>query len=162
VVIQKYYNLYLHRPADPTGRAGWSSFLAAGGTTDQLRAFILGSGEYASTHFGGNSAPSFLEGVYHDVLYRTLDGSGSNFWTQALNNGASHTAVAAAIIASAEGAGNEVQDLFHRLLHRAPDPTGMSQFSTALEQGASDDVILALIAGSAEYRNLVFPLPPMQ
>jgi uncharacterized delta-60 repeat protein len=151
LVVGSLYNLYFHRPVDATGLAAWTSFLASGGTTDQLRAQLLGSDEYARAHPGGNTAPSFLEGLYHDVLYRTMDPAGETAWTQALNNGASNAAVALAIIQSQEGASDEVQGLYHRLLHRPPDATGLTQFGSALKQGTSNDLILALIAGSDEY-----------
>jgi uncharacterized delta-60 repeat protein len=151
LVVGSLYNLYFHRPVDATGLADWTSFLASGGTADQLRAQLLGSDEYARAHSGGDTGPSFLEGLYHDVLYRTMDSVGETAWTQALNNGASNAAVALAIIQSQEGATGEVQGLYHRLLHRPPDATGLSQFSSALEQGTSNDLILALIASSDEY-----------
>jgi uncharacterized delta-60 repeat protein len=151
LVVASLYKLYFQRPVDSLGQATWTNFLASGGTTDQLRAQLLGSDEYARAHPGGNTAPSFLEGLYHDVLYRTMDSVGETTWTQALNNGASNAAVALAIIQSQEGASDEVQGLYHRLLHRPPDATGLGQFSSALEQGTSNDLILALIASSDEY-----------
>jgi hypothetical protein len=45
-VVNELYGEYLRRPAEPTGLAAWSAFLAGGGTIDQLRARLLGSGEY--------------------------------------------------------------------------------------------------------------------
>jgi uncharacterized delta-60 repeat protein len=151
LVVQNLYNLYFHRAADSAGVATWSNFLANGGTTGQLRAILLGSDEYARNHFGGNSSLSFLEGVYHDVLYRTLDSGGQTTWILAQNNGASNTAIAGAIIRSTEGAGDEVQDLYHGLLHRAPDATGLSAFRNDLQNNVSDELVLAMIAGSDEY-----------
>jgi uncharacterized delta-60 repeat protein len=151
LVVQNLYVLYFHRAADSGGITTWSSFLANGGTTGQLRAILLGSDEYARNHFGGNSSLSFLEGVYHDVLYRTIDSGGQTTWGQAQGNGASNEAIAGAIIRSTEGAGDEVQDFYHRLLHRAPDPTGLSTFTNALQNNVSDEVVLAMIAASDEY-----------
>jgi uncharacterized delta-60 repeat protein len=151
LVVQNLYNLYFHRAADSAGITAWSDFLANGGTTGQLRAILLGSDEYARNHSGGNGSLTFLEGVYHDVLYRSIDSGGQATWTQAQNNGASNEAIAAAIIRSTEGAGDEVQDLYQRLLHRAPDATGLSAFTSALQNNVSDEVVLATIAGSDEY-----------
>jgi uncharacterized delta-60 repeat protein len=105
LVVASLYNLYLNRPVDALGEATWTSFLASGGTTDQLRAQILGSDEYASLH-SAPGYPSFLEGLYRDVLYRTMDPVGETAWT--------HAAVALAIIQSQEGASDEVQSLYHR------------------------------------------------
>jgi hypothetical protein len=149
LVVNELYGEYLQRAADPTGLAAWSAFLAGGGTEDQLRAVLLGSAEYFTD--SGSTASGFVASVYIDVLERPVDSGGAEGWSQALADGATRTAVAAAIIRSFEGNNVEVTDLYFWLLHRAPDTGGLQAFSQELAQGGAVDAIVATMIGSSEY-----------
>jgi uncharacterized delta-60 repeat protein len=149
LVVNQLYGEYLHRAADPGGLAGWTSFLASGGTEDQLRAVLLGSAEYYTV--SGSSANGFVASVYIDVLERPVDPGGAQAWSQLLADGATRTAVAAAIIRSTEGNNVEVTDLYFWLLHRAPDAFGLQLFTQDLAQGVPAEAIVAAMIGSPEY-----------
>src|SRR6266550_4466381 len=69
--VEQAYQRFLHRPADKQGSSSFVSFLAGGGTEQQLAATLLASPEYLATH--GGTAASFLTALYHDVLGRSVD-----------------------------------------------------------------------------------------
>jgi uncharacterized delta-60 repeat protein len=148
--VQYLYGYVLGRAADSTGMSGWSNFLAQGGTAEQLEANLLGSDEYFAGRGGGNNN-SFLQGVYRDVLGRSLDSSGSQTWNQALSAGVSRTDVAAAILASRESDTDEVQALYAKILRRTADSSGLSFFTNDIQQGVPNEAVLATLAGSDEY-----------
>jgi uncharacterized delta-60 repeat protein len=147
--IEQYYGQYLQRPADSFGLSAWGNFLAQGGSVDQLRAALLGSAEYFQDAGGTNAG--FLTAVYRDVLGRPIDSSGSQAWNQALTEGVSRTAIAGAIIGSAEGDADELQAVYHWLLRRPADPAGLQTFSTDLANSIPIEAIIAAIVGSPEY-----------
>jgi hypothetical protein len=72
-------------------------------------------------------------------------------WSQDLTEGVSRTAVASAIIRSAEGNADEVQGVYGWLLHRPADQGGLQTFSTDLANGVPIEAIIAAIIGSQEY-----------
>jgi uncharacterized delta-60 repeat protein len=148
-VIQSLYGLYLGRAADPVGLSGWDAFLTRGGTAEQLAALLLGSDEYLSKHGGNNTA--FLQALYNDVLQRPIDATGAQGWGQALANGTSRGAVAAAVLGSRESDTLEVQDLYRHFLCRSADSSGLDAFTNALQQGVPNEQVLALIIASDEY-----------
>jgi uncharacterized delta-60 repeat protein len=150
LIIETYYGQYLKRPADSFGLSAWGSFLAQGGLTDQLRAALLGSDEYFQ-NVGGGANPGFLTSLYRDVLGRPGDAPGLQAWSQDLTEGVSRTAVASAIIRSAEGNADEVQGVYGWLLHRPADQGGLQAFSTDLANGVPIEAIIAAIIGSQEY-----------
>jgi uncharacterized delta-60 repeat protein len=149
LVVQGMYGHLLGRAADPAGLNGWVNFLNQGNTAEQLQAAILGSDEYFSRHGGNNS--SFLQALYIDVLQRAIDSSGAQTWGQALANGLSRNAVAAAVLASPESDGLEVASLYHQFLRRDPDSVGLQAFTDQLQHGVPNEMVLASIVGSGEY-----------
>jgi uncharacterized delta-60 repeat protein len=149
LVVQGMYGHWLGRAADPAGLSGWVNFLNQGNTTEQLEAAILGSDEYFSRHGGSNTG--FLQALYIDVLQRAIDSSGAQTWGQALGNGISRRAVAAAVLASPESDGLEVASLFHQFLRRDPDYLGLPAFTDELQKGVLNEMVLASIVSSGEY-----------
>jgi hypothetical protein len=148
--VQGLYGRLLGRSADPAGLANWVNFLSQGGTEEQLEAILIGSGEYFINR-GAGMPSGFLQSVYSDVLRRPIDPGGAQTWGQAFTNGATRTAVAAAILASRESDQIEVQDLYALVLHRSADTSGLNTFTNALQQGMTNELVLAILAASAEY-----------
>jgi hypothetical protein len=50
LLVDDWYQTYLHRPADPQGLAGWSGLLQAGVSEEVVLASIIGSPEYGNLH----------------------------------------------------------------------------------------------------------------
>jgi len=70
--INDMYIRFLGRPADPTGLAGWSTFLRTHDHTNfDLAAQIIASDEYFQTQ-GGGTNQGFLNAVYMDLLCRPI------------------------------------------------------------------------------------------
>ena len=82
---------------------------------------------------------------------REPDPAGQAAWLQALDNGASHTDVALAVLRSREADEVAVRRLFGRLLGRPADPFGLDAFAGALQQGVPAEEVAARIAESPEY-----------
>ena len=85
------------------------------------------------------------------MLHRAIDSAGLQTWSESLATGASRTAVASAILTSAEADGDEVDALYQQFLHRQADAAGRAFFVLALENGVPIEVVQALMLGSAEY-----------
>jgi len=148
-VVNNLFQSILHRPADATGLSAFTSLLASGGTTEEVEAQLFGSGEFFQD--GGNSNVGFLNNLYKDVLNRSIDASGLQYWEQALENGMPTSAVAAQIIASREAQTDLVQSLYQEFLHRPADGAGLNYFVQTMQQGAPGLQVIIGLVGSAEF-----------
>jgi uncharacterized delta-60 repeat protein len=147
-VVDTLYAETLERSADPVGRAFWSNFLAAGGTSDTLRTLLFLSPEFVQKHTDNTE---LVTALYRDALRRQPTAAETQVWLQALNNGASRTAVIEAIVNGAEAGRLSVDLLYQRFLKRNADPGGLAVLSTLLLNGAPTEELIAFIAGSDEY-----------
>jgi hypothetical protein len=75
-LVDGFYEEFLNRPADPTGEQLAVTFLAAGGTVEQVVAGFLNSTEFAARDpfltLTNNSATGFVQAVYGTLFNRTL------------------------------------------------------------------------------------------
>jgi uncharacterized delta-60 repeat protein len=151
-VVADLYTRLLGRPADASGLESFTSFLLAGGRVTQVEAAIFGSPEYALHHHetAGNDPHVFLTALYADVLGRPLDASGEAAFTRALQNGISRSAVAQAVLTSAEAEQQQVEALYQTFLGRSADAGGLRAFTDALQRGWSLETVEAAILGSEE------------
>src|SRR5262249_48971854 len=128
--VDRYYAVYLHRSADPVGRAAWvRSFLNGSSEMDVQRGFVT-SGEYQTAH-GDNAG--FLTGLYVDSLGRTPDARGQNSWLRQLNNGVSRARVAQSFLTSEEGYRQALDRYYEDFLHRPMDEPGARNWVSALQ-----------------------------
>jgi Ca2+-binding RTX toxin-like protein len=96
----------------------------------------------------------YVATLYRDVLGRTADSAGMNFWVRQLAQGVPAQAVAGSFLESAEYRGIEVDTLYRRILARAADRPGRSFWVSQLLSGATEtDVALAFLT-SAEFQGL--------
>jgi hypothetical protein len=152
--IESIYQKLLMRSADPFGLSGWGTFLNQGGTVASLEANILGSPEYFARR-GNGTVSGFLSAVYADVLGRSPDPAGQQFWSGKLAAGVTRTNVAAGILASLESDQDLVAGWYPEFLRRPVDPSGLATFTQALQRGFSQEQILIDILSSNEYFNRV-------
>jgi autotransporter-associated beta strand protein len=152
-MVGELYVRYLGRPADAGGLSAFAALLKHGGTIEQVRAQLLGSGEYFSGAGGTNDG--FLRALYLAALGRALDAGGAAAWSQFLATGGSREAVAEAVLTSREGreylVNGGAQGLYQRYLRRAGDSGGVGLFVNALLNGARDEDVIAALVGSDEY-----------
>jgi uncharacterized delta-60 repeat protein len=160
LVVGDLYGYILGRAVDSAGLNDKVNFLNQGGTAEQIEADLLASDEYFFYPTRGNGTNEvFLQALYRDVLQRAIDPSGMEVWGQALVNGATRTAVAAAILAGQESDQIEVQALYSRFLRRSADRGGLDTFVASLQRGVSNEAVLATLLASDEYFSLAGRLP---
>jgi len=75
-------------------------------------------------------------------------------WVQALDQGTTRSAVAAAILGSIEADTLEVEALYNQFLRRPAESTGLSSWVNALHGGLTREDLVASILGSDEYYGL--------
>src|SRR5262249_48180226 len=116
--VDSYYQRYLKRAADAAGRQTWINAFLSGQSEVEVQIAFASSAEY-SLQNSSNSA--FVTALYRDVLGRTPDTNGQNFWLQTLNSGASRKSVATAFLTSVEYQNVVVEGDYRALLGRASD-----------------------------------------
>jgi hypothetical protein len=149
-LVESLYQQYLGRAADPSGLNSALQLLNAGGTDEQVAAFLVGSAEFFQNQAGGTNA-GFLNALYQDALGRAIDPSGQATYSQALANGVSRTQVALDILTSLEYYSNLVQGYYQSFLGRAADSSGLNTYVLDLLGGVTDEMVIAAIVGSDEY-----------
>jgi hypothetical protein len=110
---------------------------------------MMGSQEYVAAQDGTDA--DFLAALYVDALGRPADLGGEIAFGQQLSAGATHMALAAAMLASIEARQNDVQAMYNHFLHRASDAGGANAFFQALQSGMSDVLAEAIMMGSLEF-----------
>lgn len=99
--VQQIYIAYFGRPADPAGLANFAAALdsahapndiqslnAAYGTNPAIRALVdtFGTSAESQSLYPGDTT-SFITAIYKNVLGRTPDAEGLNFWVAAIDQG---------------------------------------------------------------------------
>lgn len=152
-MVASLYEDLLGRPVDAAGLQQFAQFLAQGGTTDALKAILLGSQEYFRNHGGTNAG--FLQGLYEDVMGRPADAPGFQLWAGALAAGAARTTVAQTFIGSPEALSRDVRSLYDEFLHRPADAAGLAGFVGLRQQGVTREQVIGIIAASPEFVSTV-------
>ncbi len=147
--IYNDYGAYLGRLPTSGDVAFWLGQRAAGLTTQEEAALILGSQEAFLR--ASNSNAGWLNVAYSDVLGRTPDGIGLNGWLAALAAGTSRATVASSLITSLEGDARVAGAGYERMLQRNLDQSGASFWTAQLEAGLTPTQFLADLAGSPEF-----------
>jgi Domain of unknown function (DUF4214) len=148
--VRGLYTQFLHRAADSAGLAGFTNFLANGGTVEQVEAIMVGSPEYFQ-HRGGGTNDGFLNALYQDALNRAVDPTGRAAFDMALAQGTTTGMVAADVFGGREFQQDLVRGFYQSLLNRAADTAGLNSFVNALQHGETDQQVIAAIAGSDEF-----------
>jgi hypothetical protein len=150
--VDQFYSTYLHRGADPAGRAFWTNLLTQGMDTRQLVVDFLLSAEYQGLHADDTS---FVQALYQDVLARAASASEVGSWQQQLAAGAlNRGAVARAFVTSGEAYQDAVNQDFAQFLGRAPEAAAEEYFVTALQNGTETPArIVVDILLTGEYYN---------
>ena len=111
---------------------------------------------------GSSSPGAQVVRLYETVLGRAPDTNGLTYWAGAIADGGNATAVAQAMLSSAEGQNTLpssldntqfVTDLYQNGLGRAPDSGGLNYYTSLLDNGTSRAAVAAQVAGSTEAGN---------
>jgi uncharacterized repeat protein (TIGR01451 family) len=112
---------------------------------------LLGSQLLAGAQGDLMAQTAFVNVLYADVLGRTADVAGVNYWVGLLQEGFTRAQVAAGIWESPEHRGVQVDTLYRALLRRPADPLGVAYWGGLLLGGQSEEQVAAGILASAEY-----------
>ncbi len=149
--IDALYQQYLGRSAESGALIYWINYFHNGGTELDFKNGLLGSAEYQSLHA---SDTLFVQALYTDILGRSADNGGENFWVQALPT-SGHAGVASALLRSPESYRRLINDAYQTFLGRPVDNDGADFWLGQLSSGAITFTdLFAKIADSTEYGNL--------
>ena len=84
--IARLYQAYFLRAPDASGFRFWKNERASGTTAIEISEFFSGSPEFRQ-RYGQLSNAAFVNLIYRNVLQRSPDRSGFDFWVNALNSG---------------------------------------------------------------------------
>lgn len=149
VQIADLYRKVLDRDPEAGGREYWRKQVANGMRIEDIAAYFYGSDEYFRNH--GSSHRGFIAGLYDDLLGRTADRQGLEYWVDLLDRRrVSRTGAAENFYASVESRGDRVDGLYDTILGRAPDPSGRRFWIDQLLR-LGDVKLAANLAASQEY-----------
>ena len=103
--LAKVYVAYFNRAADAEGLYFWADKLAEGMDMATIASYFSQSAEAKALYPDTADTSAFVTAVYANVLGRTPDQAGFEFWTSNLNNGTMQPATfVLSIIGGAQGA----------------------------------------------------------
>jgi hypothetical protein len=149
--IKGAYATYLGRVPDAQGLAWWIGQMQAGVTDEQLDADLVSSSEYVQLHGGTNGA--WVDAMYEDLLQRSPDQAGHDFWIAQLQLGLTRYEIALDIAASAEREAMVVRSDYFAYLGRTASAQDVAYWVGQFARGAQNEDIVAGFIGSAEYYN---------
>ncbi len=98
-----------------------------------------------------DSPTDVVTAAYRDLLGRTPESSGLQYWVELINQGVSPSAVVEAIGDADEQRRLVVTQAYRRVLKRAPDAEGLGFWSRDIIDRSSEADLYALFFGSQEY-----------
>ncbi len=158
-VVDDAYQTMLGRPADAAGREFWVGRLLSHGRYDQLLADLAASGEFWSKAGGTNVG--FVTRVYEQLLGRTPDTAGLDFWTGKLSTGTSRRALVLTLANLNEPLGRLVAGAYDEILSRTPDADERTAGIAHLRATGDRSGLYAQLIGLEEFstRAQEFPNP---
>ena len=150
LLIQGFYNTFLHRTATPTELATSLAMLAGDATDEDVMAAILGSQEYYANRGGGTNA-GFITALYQDLLGRSPSSAEQAQWDAAFGAGATREQVAMQVLKSTEFRTRLLKGWFQAYLGRQPTDVELNFYLSHFAAGETDEMIQAEILGSTEF-----------
>lgn len=144
-VVRAYRDL-LDREPEPGGLAFWTAFLRTNPVTT-LRFGHLASDEYLAK--SGGTVDTFIESLYQDLLFRSVDSSGLAFYGDKIRSGTSRGWVVADVYRSAESMGNRVKAYYQEILGRQPTTAEITS-GAALIRSDDERALRALLLANDE------------
>jgi Divergent InlB B-repeat domain/Domain of unknown function (DUF4214) len=145
LLVQGFYNGFLHRPPAPPELVFALATLVGGTSDEDFEATLLGSTEYLNSR-GGGTTSGFITALFQDVLGRAPTAA-----EQAFFGNAPRVQVAKDVLVGTEARTLLVRRYFDAFLNRPPTQAELNTFLGLLGSGATDENVAADILGSAEY-----------
>lgn len=140
------YNDLLDRDPDPEGLAFWTDFLRTG-SVNTLRFQHLASDEYYDN--SGGTDETYIDDLYFDLLGRTIDLEGFDYYLDLLETGTPRWWVSRSIYESPESLGNRVTAYHQAILDRDPTETEIAE-GVALILAEDERAVQAALFASDE------------
>ena len=147
-LVESYYRSTLGRAGDAGGTAHWISVIRGGRTPASVAADFYGSAEYH--RLAGGTDEAWIADLYDELLLRTPEPGGVQYWVGQLAGGKSHHDVSLAFYQSLESRLTRVTGLYEALLGRVPDARGRAHWAEVLRDG-QDLRLATFLASSGEY-----------
>ena len=145
--VERVYQDLLNRLPDQVGRDNWLRFLQTGKTERDLRAQVLSSREFTSSH----SREEVVNRLYETYLGREADSAGMANWLARWDAGVDAGAISLAIGSSNEAREVVVDELYQQILAREADQVGRKAWAGALANGMSQDQFEEKLLHSKEF-----------
>lgn len=91
--VYRLYQAAFNRQPDLTGLGYWLGILDAGSTLDQIAEAFINSKEFRDLYATSTTNQQFLTALYNNVLHRTPDTAGLEYWLAVFQRGATKTSV---------------------------------------------------------------------
>jgi glucose/arabinose dehydrogenase len=160
-IVRLYFACFLRIPDYP-GLQFWIGEYRAGSSLASIGEGFAQSQEFLQ-RYGNLSNGDFVTALYQNVLGRSPDPSGFQYWTNQLNSGAfSRGQVMLGFSESPEFKQKSynkvyVTTIYVEMLRRAPDQKSFDDWVAALDAGASGLQIIQAFLGAPEYHNRFLP-----
>jgi hypothetical protein len=151
----RLYGAAFGRQAETAGLRYWVGRRDAGMTIPSMARQFSGTPEFRGT-YDGLADPTFVTAIYRNVLGRSPDAAGRDYWVDRLAGGLARHQLLAHFSESAEhGARTRIDGVITRsyfvLLHRSATASERSTWTGVLSGGAADSDVVALLVASPEY-----------
>jgi hypothetical protein len=156
--VNRLYRAYFRRTPDAAGVHYWVWRLRGGANLSQVSAAFAGSPEFVGT-YGSLTDAAFVDLVYRNVLGRSADAAGLQYWiNQLLGGRLDRGGVMIGFSESPEykagtNVWNDVVQVYVGMLRRSPGQAELDYWVGQLRSGKSVTDLISGVLGSAEYRN---------
>ena len=156
--LTRLYLAYFLRNPDHGGHSYWLAQRNNGATLVSISTSFANSSEFKN-RYGSLSNSAFVDRVYRNVMGRSADTAGLNYWTGRLNSGTSRGQVMANFSQSSEYISKtndkvRVIGTYEAMLKRAVDQNAFTVLVNALEDQTQNlSAITSSVFASNEYRN---------
>ncbi len=162
--LVRLYLAYFRRAPDFDGLVFWSGRLRAGQDIASVSENFAGSREFVIT-YGALDDGAFVDLVYRNVLGRSADAGGRDYWLGQMRRGTDRGDVMTAFSESDENQRAtfgtvRATMLYLGMLRRAPDPAGQAYWASLIDARVPYRDIITGFFDSAEYRLRLMALLP--
>ncbi len=149
--VDRAYADLLSRTPDAEGRAFWSDYLRSQPATT-LRSQLLASDERFDNE---GSATAWLDGVYLEILGRTADPAGRDFWLGEVDRGVARLTVVLSIYRSDEGLARRADAIHVDVLGRSATAAEAAIGRAVILSGGERALRSRLLASDEAYEQFV-------
>lgn len=150
-VVDDVYKTFLKRNPDTSGQTYWAEKIRKGANPDEIRAQVIGSGEYFTK--SGGTAAGFAAAIYQQVTRVPATQPQIDAVVAQIQAGKSRTSIAAALLATKAGDTATVQGIYERYLRRTPPGSEVTYWVNKLQSGVTELKIVEATVASNEYFN---------